>query len=192
MSPSPCPPRKAPIGSGRSLHRLVGKSPTNYPNPARGSEVRRRLEREAMNIIRSSSPSDEASDFQPSERSSPVTGSSQEVGRLRSTSGRTTPESLDLSLNWDSVRSTGQAKRIGKPYAPPPSPGISSVFPQTSTLNITLLCGESLRIILNRLQWNGLAQSSGVQLALASHGELGTRPAWTLTVKIPFLSGKWN
>lgn len=101
-----------------------------------------------------------------------------------STSGRRTPESMGHNLNSEQSPPEETTPTTGMPSGNLPSEEIWNPFRRAFEFKVIGLCDQSLPILQNHLEWSELVTYSGVHLELASHGELGQRLEWMLTLKI--------
>lgn len=153
----------------------------------------------AMSTGKSSSSSLEKPDYQPLKALSPMKRmlNSPDQQQPKRTFGKKTPELKELNSNG--VTSNSNAKDVNRSTEEIPPIGTWSgktlkavillQFQRRSEFNITGLCEQSLLTMQNRLDWSELVGYSGVQLELASQGELGNLRDWTLTLKTPVQNG---
>lgn len=103
--------------------------------------------------------------------------------RMR-TSGRTTPEFPEPSLNWVSELSNETPPQIGITYENALNLERSTKFPVMYTFAIMGISEKSIRIMRNRCLVFGLAECLWVQLEQARVVALGQKQALALTLKV--------
>lgn len=101
------------------------------------------------------------------------------------TSGRTTQPSPTLGLNSVPNHSIEPNQPTGKTYGLAQSRGGSQIYLRIFEYAVIHHSEESAQITLHQLQWSEAYQFSGAQLELGRVEELGTRPVWKLTLRIP-------
>ncbi|AIF34819.1 hypothetical protein [Sewage-associated circular DNA virus-7] len=100
------------------------------------------------------------------------------------TFGRKILESPEPSSSSESGPSNATIPETGMPSGKWPLPAISVESPLVFGFRVIGLCGPSALTIRSRLEWSELASYSGVVLGLESLAALGTKPVWTLTLRI--------
>lgn len=108
---------------------------------------------------------------------------------LMNTCGKRRPGSPVRSLNSESSQSESIISWTGEEFGNLQKLVVSNKSQRTFEYRIIGLCESSVRTIRNQLEWSDLVKFSGVKLEQESRSELGTKPEWTLTLKIPEQSG---
>jgi len=104
------------------------------------------------------------------------------------TSGKMRRMSTGRGLNSERSRSKETMPNTGKKCGITPSKGTLWKYPRTSEFRIIAPCERLLQTLRFQLEWSELALYSGVELGLASRGELGKKLEAMLTLRIPYPS----
>lgn len=118
----------------------------------------------------------------------PATPSCPEVKRPNSMFLKRTPESPIRNLNLGENPLKEIPKKIGKRFGRWPKPVIMKKLIRQYEFVIIELSELSVQTLRDQLEWSELAAYTGVELVLASRGQLGKKLDWELTVRIQTLN----
>lgn len=110
------------------------------------------------------------------------TGNSPKLEQPATMCGKKTRMSTGGS-NSGRNRSMLPTQRTGKGSGNGPARVLFPRSRQESEFVLIELSDQSRQITLNQLEWSELVSYTGVQLEQVSHGELGMKRAWTLTLR---------
>jgi len=181
---TPCPLRKPATSSSRARMKTGNHRSLRSFAMSRDSE---RLDKEDM-ITGRCSPSSFARRLSPPvEVCSEVelTVSALDQQQRIDMSGKTTPVSRVLDLNMEQSLSSEIQASTGTQSGTWLNQDPSSSYHLPYEFSIIGLSGQSLQTLLNHLLLRDLVTSFGVRLELESRDELGQKPDWELTLKIP-------
>lgn len=94
-------------------------------------------------------------------------------------------KSPELNLNSEQNQFNETTPLNGKRSGNLPWKGPFNKFHHKYEFRVTGLSEQSALTLRSQLEWSELATYIGVELALESHGELGKKLGWMLTLKIP-------
>lgn len=106
----------------------------------------------------------------------------------RTMSGKKTPELMEPSSYLESSPLTETPQSTGRRSGSLPQREILWRYPRISEYKVIARCERLLQTLRNQLEWSELAGCSGVELGLASRGELGKKQVCMLTLRIRYPS----
>lgn len=99
--------------------------------------------------------------------------------------GRKTPELTGPNLSSGRNPYNEIQNKSGKTSGNQQRKEIIYRYPQQFVFRVIGLSGQFSQTIVDQLEWSELVTCFGVEVGQESHGELGKRREWKLTVKIP-------
>jgi len=117
------------------------------------------------------------------------TGSWLSQGQPANTAGKKTPVSPELNSSLDPVPSASPQNLTGMTSGQLLKLALSTESRHLSRFDVMAPSEESLQTLRNQLEWSELVMFSGVQLVLASQGELGKKLDYKLILKTREQSG---